>query len=220
MSAVAIADIDRAKATRLLAELRHELHRQPGDTLHWQNVRTHEQRLHIAQRLGAATFLTVSSVIVCKRHFDPGTRLKDVDVAYLYTLRFLLERLSWIARDSGHSLDYTLAHVKRFKWAKLREYEDRLAEDPQCKIAWDSVPGGGAIEQPSRVEELQLADMVASATAEALEPDAFGNTEQRYLREISPRLYRRRTGPVTSYGLKMHPWNDKTKATYPWVAAL
>src|SRR4029077_6135256 len=110
MSAVAIADVDRPKATRLLAELRHELSRRPGDTLHWQNVRTHPQRLHIAQRLRAPTFLTVLSIIVCKRHFDPGTRLKDVDVAYLYTLRFLLERLSWMARDSGHVLEYTLAH--------------------------------------------------------------------------------------------------------------
>jgi hypothetical protein len=220
MSAVVFSDADRTKAAGLLTALRLELGRRPGDVLHWQNVRTHTQRVHIAQRLGGATFLTVSSVIVCKRYFEPGTRLKDEDVSYLYTMRFLLERLSWMARDAGQTLEYTLAHVKRFKLSKLREYEERLVEQPDCKIAWKSVPRGGRIDQPSRIEELQLADMVASATAQAFEPDAFGNTEQRYFREISPRLYRRGPAPVTSYGLKMHPWNNKTKAAYPWVAAL
>ncbi|SKW00052.1 Uncharacterised protein [Mycobacteroides abscessus subsp. massiliense] len=33
-------------------------------------------------------------------------------------------------------------------------------------------------------------------------------------------MYRRQAGSITSYGLKMHPWNSKTKAAYPWVAAL
>jgi hypothetical protein len=148
-----------------------------------------------------------------------------LDKAYLYTLRFLLERLSWIARDTNHELHYTIAHVVRFPMYKLREYENalRAMDSTVCKVAWDHVDGhGGRIDQPSRVEMLQFADATASATFAAFEPDAFANTEARYLQEMGSRLWRRGTGVnrLTSYGLKIHPWNDDTKAAYPWVAAL
>jgi hypothetical protein len=47
------------------------------------------------------------------------------------------------------------------------------------------------------------------------EADEFGNTEMKYLQELSPRLHRKTGRPIISYGLKMHPWNDVTKAAYP-----
>jgi hypothetical protein len=158
-------------------------------------------------------------VVVCKRHLAGA--LPSEDHAYLYTLRFLLERLSWHATSRGARLDYTLAHIVRFELSKLREYEAALRADPQCQIDWQTLdPHGGRIDQPNRVEGLQLADLAASATYPAFEPDEYGNVEQRYLTEFAPRLYRRPGRPITSYGLKMHPWNDATKAAYPWVAAL
>jgi hypothetical protein len=64
-----------------------------------------------------------------------------------------------------------------------------------------------------------LADIAASATYQAFEPDQYGNTEPRYLQELTSRLWRPPSRQLTSYGLKMHPWNDTTKAAYPWVAA-
>ena len=75
------------------------------------------------------------------------------------------------------------------------------------------------VDQPSRVELLQYGDLTASATAAAFELDDYGNTEQRYLREMSPRLYRR-NGNLASYGLKMHPWSDSARAAHPWAATL
>jgi hypothetical protein len=54
----------------------------------------------------------------------------------------------------------------------------------------------------------------------AFEHDTFDNTETRYLVEMSPRLYRKPDGKLTSYGLKMHPWSDSARAAYPWVTAL
>ena len=70
---------------------------------------------------------------------------------------------------------------------------------------------------PSRVEQLQLADIAASATALAFEPDNFGNVEPRYLSELRPRLYHPSGGKITSYGLKMHPWNTRSQAAYQWL---
>lgn len=223
MSAVLCRDASLPAAAALIAQLRIDLGRRAGDVLHFRNLKKHSQKVHLTSSVGSAEFLGVCSVVVCKRHLsDSGM---DEDAAYLYTLRFLLERLSWIARDSGCLLHYTLAHIVRFKKATLRDYEARLRAMPPelCKIAWASVdPRGGQLDQPNRVEMLQLADTAASATFAAFEPDEFGNTEDRYLREFVSRLWRRGSGAnaLTSYGLKVHPWSDSTKAAYPWVAAL
>lgn len=66
-----------------------------------------------------------------------------------------------------------------------------------------------------RVECLQLADLAASATGAAFHKDEFGNTEIQYLQGLAARLYRR-NGTLLSYGLKLHPGRDSTKAAYPW----
>jgi hypothetical protein len=50
--------------------------------------------------------------------------------------------------------------------------------------------------------------MSASAVFKAVEPDRYGNTEDRYLRALAPKLYRRGAANVTSYGLKVFPVSE------------
>lgn len=219
MSAVIMRETDLPTLDAFLDALRDGLGK-PGAVLAWKNIKGHPGRLFVAREIGRQNWLRISSVVVCKRYL---AGLPTEDHAYLYTLRFLMERLSWFARDRGEVLRFTLAHIVRFQLAKLRDYESRLHADPTCKIAWAALDGkGGRIDQPRRVPGLQLADLAASGTGAAFNIDDFGNTEPRYLHEMSPALYRRGSSDtrLTSYGLKMHPWNDATKATYPWVAAL
>ena len=222
MSAVVVPSEHLADASVVLASLRTDLRRPVGATLHWRNIKSHADRLHAARALGAQPWVKVSTVVVCKRHLSASAGMSD-DHAYLYTFRFLLERLSWLARDTQRGMYYTLAHVVRFKMERLREYEAILRSQPPpvCRIEWTWLdPKGGRLDQPGRVELLQLADIAASGTFLAFEPDNHGNTESRYVHEMAPRLYRRGSAPLTSYGLKMHPWSDATRAAYPWVAAL
>ena len=219
MAAAVVADAHLSAMADLLGQLRSDLRRRRGDPLHWQNIKGHAPRLHVAKTIGNQPWIVVSAVVVCKRQF--AATLPSEEHAYLYTLRLLLERLSWLADSRGAVLSYTLAHIVRFELAKLRQYEAALRKRPDCNIIWSALdPRGGRIDQPIRVEGLQLADLVASAVFRAFEPDEYGNTEDRYLRQMSTRLYRRPERPITSYGLKMHPWNENTKAAYPWVAAL
>ncbi|HEV2087016.1 MAG TPA: DUF3800 domain-containing protein [Cryptosporangiaceae bacterium] len=218
MSAVVVPDNHLATSSALLSQLRSDLGRNVNHVLHWRNLK-HAERVHIARQLGEQSWLQISNVVVCKRALT-GATLND-DQAYLYTFRFLLERLSWLARDTNHMLSYTLAHVVRFKIGKLRQYEANLRLTPGCQIAWQVIDGpGGHLDQPSRIEQLQLADAAASATWAAFERDKFGNTERRYLELLAPRLYRRGDSPLTSYGLKLHPYTADVRAAYPWVAAL
>ncbi len=225
MSAVVVPTHRFTAATQFLAGLRRSLGRKEGDELHWKNYNQHDRRLLACREVARrADLLRICSVVVCKDHLGPPPAGWGQDVAYLYTLRFLLERLSWLSRDSPRNggLAYTLAHVRRFPMWKLREYEKRLRFTP-TQISWEQFdPSGGKIDQPSRAEFLQLADLSASATAAAFNPrQGDGTTNRQYITELAPVLYRPYpTSPITSYGLKMHPWNPTTRAAYPWAAAL
>lgn len=219
MTAVVVGDQDLPLAAQFLAQIRIDLGRRPGDTIHWVALKKHEQRVHAAKSLGSQPWVTISNVVACKRHLT--NHITDSQF-YLYTFRYLLERLSWFARDSQATLSYTLAHITRpqMTLGELRQYEAALQVMP-TSIEWGALdPKGGRIEQPNKVEMLQCADLAASATFRAFEPDQFGNTEQRYLGELRPRLYRRGNGAITSYGMKLHPGESSTKAAYRWVAAL
>ncbi|MGH3943190.1 MAG: DUF3800 domain-containing protein [Pseudonocardiaceae bacterium] len=148
MSAVIVPDESLADAAAVLAQLRADLARRPGDVLHWRNIKSHSQRLRIVQTFRDQSWLTISAVVVCKNHLT-GPALDD-DTAYLYTLRYLLERLSWLARDQRRVLAYTLSHIVRFKIAKLRAYEELLRGSPGVQVAWGWLdPKGGRIDQPN-----------------------------------------------------------------------
>lgn len=224
MSAVVYRDVNEDRVMDLLERLRADLDRQPGQRLHWKSIKGHTNRLRGSTTLGNTTFIKLASVVVCKRLLV-GTAPPHEHMSYLFTFRLLLERLSWMAEDEGTTLDYTLSHVQRFPMRKLREYEARLrALGGLTSIKWRYLdPSGGKLDQDTKVQQLQLADFVASAQAAAFEPDKYGYTETRYLRELVPRIYPSRRGGrrnLTSYGLKMHPWNDAARAAYPWVLEL
>lgn len=217
MSAAVVWTNELPRLGAAMATLRADLNRRPEHTLSWKHLKSHEERLHASQSVGRFWWVRTVTVVVCKRHL---TADMDDNARYLYTFRLLLERLSWLARDHDQVLSYTLAHITRLKMTHLRQYEAALRAIPTT-IKWAHLdPKGGSFSTPEEMDELQLADFIASATARAFEPDRYGNTERRYLEELSPLIWRRPGGSMTTYGMKMHPWRETTKAAYPWVAAL
>lgn len=218
MSAVMFRSHSTTLATELLAELRKATGRQTSHELSFKKL-SDPHRATVATRIGAASWLQTSTVVVCKDHVPNS--LPDDNVRYLYAFRFLLERISWLARTHKEKADYTLAHIQRFKLENLRAYEGILrAMDTQ--IAWDNLlPEGGRINQPKVLEQLQLADLVASSCGIAFNaPENTKKVELSYIRALRPNMFQPSGRSLTSYGLKMHPWNETTKAAYQWVAAL
>ena len=145
-------------------------------------MRSHSERLYIAQSLGAQPWITIATMVVCKRHLT--ARLPSEDHAYLFTLRFLLERLSWLARDRATTLTYTLALITRFSMPKLRTYEAKLLTQPGCQIHWTALdPHGGYIDQPQRNELL---------------PPACGSVRVSHISRVRAR-------PVRKHGTALRP---------------
>jgi hypothetical protein len=211
VSAIVVDDAVEMTLRTELAALQQALGRHPGQVIHFRNL-THSQKLKATQDIAASQIATVSNVIVCKRHLCstaiPGSApfIANADPMYLWTVRLLLERLSWWVRDhGGGSSVLTFSHIKRFKAQKLHDYRDLLQACPTT-IHWPSFDGHRFhFDAPQAIELLQFADVTASATFAAVEPDNYGNTEIRYLNELSPSLYRRSTGPITTYGLNVFP---------------
>ncbi len=219
MSAAVVSDDTRPAVQGRLATIRHALGKPPGTVFHFaKNVKEHGARVYVCEQIGSLDGLTIVNVVMCKRLFVNAILLStDPQAVYLYTLRFMLERLSWIARDMNDEIVITFAHVKNFPYQRLHEYLATLRGQP-TSIEW-SVIRDVRINQPNKLELLQVADIAASATLRAFQPDRLGVTERRYLGEFAQRLYRRPPGAITSYGMKLHPGAAAT-ALYPWVAGL
>jgi hypothetical protein len=223
LSAVVCRDKNLGHLDILLADIRDEIGRLPGHRLSWKSIKKPHQRRGAVNLIGKAAFIQTISVVVCKRHLVPP--LTDTKSSYLFTLRFLLERLSWLSRRDMTTASWTVSHVKHLRRIDLGSYESKLRlMGTGTEIDWDHLdPYGGRISGDTVVEPLQLADLVASATARAFEPSRSGPPDQTYLYALIPRLMRgnpRKANVITSYGLKMHPWNMVTKPLYPWVSAL
>lgn len=213
VSAIIVADSLDAQVRKELAILSTQLGRHPGQVLHFRNL-THSQKLKVTQDIAASSMAAITNVIICKRHLGasasapPGTAayITRPDPMYLWALRLLLERVSWWIRDNGNGTSIvTFAFIKNFQTQKLHDYRNALQLSP-TNIHWPSFHGhpfrfGGM----AAVQLLQLADSTASTLYAAIEPDQFGNVEDRYLRNIAPKLYRYGSSAVTAYGLKVFP---------------
>ena len=112
MSACIIPDMQKADLLGRLAQLRVDLGQPVGQTIAFKRL-SHQSRLHLAQSLGRIPYLTITNVIVCKRELPRA--MADVDAAYLYTLRYLLERVSWYVDERGGQAYVTFAHIDRFR---------------------------------------------------------------------------------------------------------
>jgi hypothetical protein len=218
MSAVVYRTVSGHRVGGLLENLRSVAGRGSGHELHFKKLRPH-QRTAVSKLLGEQGWVRMISVVVCKRHL--GDASLDDDQRYLFALRMILERLSWLAKDNDQVAEYTLAHIQRFKLSTLRSYEHALRSS-STQIRWRFLdPKGGKLNHPKTLEALQLADIAASSIGAAFNPsEATGETERSHLVALRPVMWVRGSSALTSYGLKMHPWRESTKVAYPWVATL
>lgn len=212
VSAVIVPDKNDAHARSALAELRCSLERHPEHVLHFVKFE-HSQRLKAAQDIAAFPISATVNVIIHKDLIGrpmPADDLAHIfrpDPMYLWSLRLLLERISWcVAELGGTGAIVTFARLKNFRDQKLHDYRCTLETSGEADIQWAVFDGHPfRIATPRDVEMLQVADITASALFRAIEPDRYGNTEPRYFRQMTSKLFRREGESVTSYGLKTFP---------------
>jgi hypothetical protein len=122
--------------------------------------------------------------------------------------------VSWLCRDhrkpetgSGQA-EVIFSNRSQMSYEELRGYLRKLREetgDFGVTVDW-SVLNPEAIRavEHSQLAGLQVADAVASSLFAALNPNPYGDTEDKYARLLLPVCYRHK-GALLGYGLKFWP---------------
>jgi hypothetical protein len=207
MAAVVVPDGYQTPVLDCWDQVTLELGRRPGDHIHWMNIKSHGQRLHLANTIAGLDQAYVVTVVFSKwdvpRAETAGVR--QPDYLYNWLLRLMVERLSWFARDNGDTIKMTFAQVRGMDPAKLEQYVEHL-KGCETTIDWASLHLPVRIDTPANRRMLQVADACCGVICSAFEWDNFGNNETRYLEALKPRLWCRAEGRLHSYGLKINPF--------------
>lgn len=185
--------------------------------MHFRNLR-HEHRVPLARMIGEAP-LRHAHVLVHKPSIaDPEIFQQEAYSLYRYTIRLLLERVSWLCRDTARdgegdgTAELIFSNRSAMSYDDLRQYMERLRGVNECRIHWPSLDLDRVrAVNHDQLAGLQIADAVATSAFYAVHKSQYGETEDRYLRLIARNLYRARSGNMDGYGLKFWCADDETR---------
>lgn len=211
-----------AKNMRVIDELRETTKKsQSRKPLHWRDLgNDHYKKRIVADTLGNHPMALFSIAALWKPALAeraPGLRKSG----YLYhtTGRYLIERLSWLAWDtpgaSKRQLNLFFESRQQTSYNDLEAYMREVEKDPEASIYDGSIRRVQPIN-PS-VKGAQVADLVAGAVQDALEPNHRGDVETDYLQRLRGRLFCRPGKSVLKYGLKIFPPEALDEQRYSWL---
>lgn len=187
----------------------------------------HEQRIAVSAALGQSQFAFLTINADKPRIESP--QLKTGYALYFYMTRYLLERLSWLARDAPlpsngrREIKIIFSNRSRMSYDDLRSYVTRL-RGMQTSIYWPAIDEALITTRTHKeLIGLRAVDAVASGIRWGLELSPYGFCEDRYLRLMAPRVYRR-NGRYRSYGMKFFPEvpaiEPERDNRYGWIDAI
>jgi hypothetical protein len=207
-----VADLDTVK---VIDQVRAEFRIFQKEHVHWKKLK-HQQKIRYAQMV-AGLRARVISICVCKPSLLEPEKFQERYRLYFYAVRHLLERVSWLARDTHDpgkwggdgTVEVLFSNRQGMSYDEMRAYLRHLktqqGSGQDVRIDFGLVPPENiATQAPGKSMGLQLADAVAGAFFNALERDPYGNTEPRYAQTMSPILYRH-AGASHGYGFKILP---------------
>lgn len=217
ISAVIVRTENEMEQVSVIDEIRKRLGKDRSFSVHCREMK-HEQKSLCAELVGQRRFRTVSVAIYKPAIAAPET-FNERYRLYFYATRYLLERVSWLCRDTrrdpADKAEIIFSNRAGMSYDELRAYLGTLLKASttgtmDVRIDW-SVVDCALIkaEQHKKLMGLQVADIVASSTFSALHHNRHNLTETGYLRRLRGIAYKHR-GMVTGHGLKVWP-NDAVK---------
>lgn len=203
------------ETVKIIDQARQEFKLHPRKHIHWKKLK-HPKKVRYTQMI-AALQARLIAVCVHKPSLLEPEKFRDRYRLYFYAVRYLVERISWLARDRHNpvkwggdgTVELIFSNRQGMPYDELKDYLRLLEKQKQAgrdiSIEFDRVPVDVLKTQtPGRSMGLQLADAVAGAFFNAIERDKFGNTEPRYLKTILPVLYHYGSS-YHGYGFKIVP---------------
>lgn len=231
LAALVTRKVDDLQVAKAIDTVRRELRLYSREHVHWKKLK-HVEKVRYAQIM-APLQTTLTAVCVHKPSLAEPEKFKDDFRLYFYAVRCLLERVSWLVRDmhdptqrdGNGTTELVFSNRQGMPYEQMRAYLRLLQRQQRAghdiRIDFGRVPVTNLRTlTPGASMGLQLADGAAGAFFNALERDRFGNTEPRYLRTLSPLLYRHEQN-VYGYGLKIMPTQAiaglKTENSLGWL---
>lgn len=227
LSAAVTRAANDLETVKLVDRVRDKLGKKPREPLHFRKLK-HEHRLPYVAEIAKAKLRVVNLLIHKPSIQEPEKFTSSPHMLYRYATRFLLERVSWLCRDSRRSDDdraeVIFSNRSCMSYDEIRNYLQHLKErtgDFDVRIDW-------SVLDPQRIQAkphdslmgLQIADAVASSFYMACELSPQGFNEPRYAQILDPVLYRRDKICI-GYGLKFWPRDEKecTEDHMEWLRA-
>jgi len=228
LSAVVSRRENDLQVVRLMEKVRQQLGRAPRQALHFCKL-GHPQRVVYAREIVQHSLRTVSVLIHKPSIREPERFQSQKHLLYRYACRYLLERVSWLCRDHRKAgagdgrAEIIFSNRSQMSYDELRNYLRKLRDSNEMdvNVDWSVVdPDFIRAVEHSQLAGLQVADAVASSLFAAVNPNQFGDTEDKYARLLLPVCYRHK-GTLLGYGLKFWPGEfEALKKENPQLDAL
>lgn len=203
------------ETVKVIDRVRQEFQLHPRKHIHWKKLK-HHQKVRYAQIIAELQARLVAVCVHKPSLLEPET-FQDRYRLYFYAVRYLVERISWLARDRHNPakwggdgiVELIFSNRQGMSYDEMKNYLRLLEKQKQMgkdiRIEFDRIPIDMLKTQtPGRSMGLQLADAAAGAFFNATELNKFGNTEPRYLKMLLPVLYRHKNN-FRGYGFKIVP---------------
>lgn len=172
------------------------------------NVKTHSRRLYAAQILSAIPDVKVVYVY-CQKSEVTGQYVSDRDAFYNYVALKTYKNVLWAARNwkgIAEGIQTAFGHVKNHDNKKTAAYfdfvlgfEPKVPNVMEKKLHW--------VHAETYLES-QAADLYGCFLKQAIWPDEFGNTENRYLETIWHQIRKADNNCPIPLGIMSMPRND------------
>jgi hypothetical protein len=216
LSAAVIRQINDLQMVSCLKQVRTTLKREPKAPLHFVELK-HEQRIPYIRRKGELPIRTVNILIYKPLISEPEKFQNTKYLLYRYASRLLLERVSWLCRDSRRTgegdgtCEVIFSNRSNMSYEEIKDYIRHLqkqGEDDPQKVQIDF-----SVIQPDRIQSvehsklagLQIADAVASGFNFAVKVNRYGETETAYVMHLKKTIFRYKKEVALGYGLKVWP---------------
>ena len=200
LSAVVINAEDEPKERQIMKAVKKRLNIQ---TIHFRKISSFERRCYTVDNLFRIPLNHIHILVDTQKLHMSTFRESDTNPSFLYynyACRFLLERVSWLLRDTDRVGTIVLSSRGTKRDNELIEYiKNKLIpfEGNQLVNRFDKIVSKSA----SSWDMLQLADVCATSMFYAYEKNQFGFCTPCFMKRIKGSLYTYH-GRLNNYGLK------------------
>jgi hypothetical protein len=231
LSALILRRENELEAVKVLDGVKELLKKEPRRPLHFRKLEHHQRVAYVTAVATQKARMRTISILVHKPSIVDVATFTQKYLLYRYATRLLLERVSWFCRDHRRendegdgTVDVIFSNRRNMSYEDIRTYLDVLKARGDTKIDWSVVRREQVCSLPhDQRRGLQIVDAVASSYWYALNPNAYGHTEDRYARILHPLAYANRRKHA-GYGIKFFPGEAEAlvaaESRFAWVREL